>query len=143
MRSLSVIAALTLCAACSAPEEEGETPTGQATEAGATASEDAPAERVALSGTAWRVEGEDGAIYTTYLDADGTYRDFKNGEPLQDGSWEELSEKRLCFSPSSEEARGECWDREPQDSDGTMRATSDSGLTVELRQVTYIAANES
>lgn len=93
-----------------------------------------------MAETAWRVRGEDGAIYTTYFDADATYRDFKNSVRLQEGTWQALSdENKLCFTPSQEGHIGECWALAPLSSKGIMQPTSDGGRTIELRQVTYIA----
>ena len=147
-RCLPPIAALAMCAACTPPaEEEAAAPVGEPTTATGDDSSAEPSpepggDRLALAGTAWRVDGEDGGVYTTYLDPDGTYRDFRNGDPLQEGTWEEVSEGRLCFTPSEEGRSGECWANERQKKDGTMRTTSDSGLTVEVRQVTYVAASQ-
>ncbi|WP_061926622.1 hypothetical protein [Altererythrobacter epoxidivorans] len=152
MRRTILLACAALCiTACSAPEEgadgsvvtEDTTDVAAATEdnAGDTGGSDEtpPAD---LERTAWRVDGEDGAVYTTYLDDDGTYRDFKNGEPLQSGTWEEVSAGRICFEPAEDDKRGECWDNEALAKDGTMRTTSDSDKTVELRRVTYVGPNE-
>lgn len=146
LNTLILLAPLAVCASCTAPAEESGEPAADTASPDAAATDEAAgppedADRVALANTAWRVQGEDGAIYTTYLDADGTYRDFKNGESLQEGSWEEVSEGRLCFTPADEERTGECWSNERQEKDGTMRTTSDSERTVELRQVTYVAAS--
>lgn len=92
--------------------------------------------------TAWRALGEDGAIYTTFFDADGTYRDFKNGEALQSGSWEQREDSKLCFTPAEEDRIGECWTLAPASNDDTMRPTSDGGKEIELRKVTYIAPED-
>lgn len=152
MRHTILLACAALCmTACSAPEESADGPAAAedttdaaaATEgnAGETVSSD-EAPLANLERTAWRVDGEDGSVYTTYLDDDGTYRDFKNGEPLQRGTWEEVSAGRICFEPAEEDKRGECWDNEALAKDGTMRTTSDSDKTVELRRVTYVGPND-
>ncbi len=96
----------------------------------------------AMAQTGWRVLGEDGAVYTTMFDADGTYRDFKNGEALQSGSWEERKDGQLCFTPEAEDRIGECWEIGMVGGDAMMQVTSDAGKTIELRQVTYIAPAE-
>ncbi len=145
--SLLALAPIAVLASCSAPSEDGESadesiPVSPAERAAISVDETSDQKSVALANSAWRLEGEDGAIYTTYLDGDGTYRDFKNGEPFQDGEWQEVTEGRVCFTPSNDERRGECWVNEPQDMNGSMRTTSDSGKTVELRQVTYVAASQ-
>jgi hypothetical protein len=95
-----------------------------------------------MAETAWRVTGEDGAIYTSFLDPDGAYRDFKNGDLWQTGQWKRVGDGRLCFTPDDEERSGECWTNDPPVDGGTMRTTSDTGRTVELRQVAYIAPAE-
>lgn len=92
-----------------------------------------------FSGTAWRSTAEDGARYTTYLDADGTYRDIRNGDPWQSGSWSYRDggkEPELCFTPDAENAVERCW-KPGRMSDGTMRAESDAGREIELERVDY------
>ena len=101
-----------------------------------------PAQMPAMSLTGWRVLGEDGAVYTTYFDADGSYRDFKNGEELQSGTWDERNDGQLCFTPAVEHRIGECWKLGMVGSDKIMTPVSDAGKTIELRQVTYIAPVE-
>lgn len=96
-------------------------------------------DELAMANTAWRVTGEDGAIYTTFLDPEGQYRDMKNGEPWADGTWERLADGRLCFTPSDETRAGECWTLGKHKKNGTMRITSDSGRETLLQQVTYLA----
>jgi hypothetical protein len=92
-----------------------------------------------FSATAWRAVAEDGARYTTYLDPDGTYRDLRNGDPWQTGSWtydEGARPKLLCFTPDDENAIERCWEPGRMSGD-TMRAESDGGLTIELERVDY------
>ncbi|MEP1606771.1 MAG: hypothetical protein ABJJ48_10700, partial [Marinomonas sp.] len=98
----------------------------------------APAKMPTMTQTGWRVRGEDGAVYTTYLDADGSYRDFKNGDPLQVGTWEERVDGKLCFTPEVEGRIGECWALAPLDGDDMMQPVSDAGKTIDMRQVTYL-----
>ena len=92
-----------------------------------------------MSGTAWRTVGEDGAILSTFLDADGRFRDFRNGDPMQEGSWDQPQEGRLCFTPEAEDRLGECWTLGKLRKNGEMRATSDTGLEIKLRQIAYVA----
>jgi hypothetical protein len=103
---------------------------------------DDPVKMPVMSQTGWRVQGEDGAVYTTFFDPDGTYRDFKNGEPLQTGTWEERVDGKLCFTPSAEGRIGECWELGPVTSAGIMKPVNDAGKAIELRTVTYIAPEE-
>ena len=130
-----------------ASEAGGEAPELAADESSASSSDaeaasnddDASDEAMVLRSSAWRVTGEDGAIYTTFFDADGLYRDMKNGEAWADGAWERLGDGRVCFSPSDEGRAGACWSLGRESREGTMRVTSDDGREVELQRVTYIA----
>ncbi|UYH54738.1 hypothetical protein N6L26_11940 [Qipengyuania sp. SS22] len=92
-----------------------------------------------FAATAWRAVAADGARYTTYLDADGTYRDLRNGDPRQTGSWSYSAverDKRLCFIPTPATGVERCW--EPgRMSGGTMKATNDDGVSIELERVEY------
>lgn len=124
-------------AACTAgeTEEADPAPTG---EASATPSGE-PAPEV-FAATAWRVIAQDGARYTTYLDADGSYRDLRNGDPWQTGSWRYFDGeegKRLCFEPDDESGLERCW-KPGRMSGETMRAESDSATTIELERVEYL-----
>ena len=92
-----------------------------------------------FAATAWRAVAEDGARYTTQLDPDGTYRDLRNGDPWQTGSWtysDGEHGKLLCFTPEDENGIERCWEPERMSGD-TMRATSDSGTAIELERVDY------
>lgn len=125
-----------------APEEQAtaEPDNAEPDKAEPVEAEKAEAEEMAtMAETAWRVLGEDGAVYTTFFDANGLYRDFKNGEALQSGSWEERDDGKLCFTPEEEDRIGECWELGKVDRDGMMKPVSDAGKTIELRQVTYMA----
>ena len=148
MRMSPLLASVLLLAGCNPPPEEaaGESApaAAAASAAGDATSSESPAasptpEQLALVNTAWRVSGEDGATYTTMFDADGQYRDLKNGEPWQQGGWERLADGRLCFEPSDETRAGACWTLGEEKQDGKMRARSDTGREIELQQVTYIA----
>jgi hypothetical protein len=137
MRFLSVpaFAALAL-SACSPTEDTG----GDAPDAADPAAlpSDEPAPQI-FAATAWRAVAEDGARYTTQLDPDGTYRDLRNGDPWQTGSWtysDGEQGKLLCFTPGDENGIERCWEPERVRGD-TMRATSDSGTTIELERVDY------
>lgn len=158
-RLAPVFAAALLAVSCSpTPEEQSQVDAVNASQSAEETADPAAAESgsaeaatdatgdgentMQLAETGWRIVGQDGAVYTTFLDNDGTYRDLKNGEPFEQGKWERRADGELCYTPDAEDRAGECWTLETPDSDGTMRATSDSDLTIEARQVTYIAPAE-
>ncbi|MBX7481859.1 hypothetical protein [Qipengyuania qiaonensis] len=92
-----------------------------------------------FAATAWRVVAEDGARYTTQLDADGTYRDLRNGDPWQTGRWAYSDGEQgrlLCFVPEAENGIQSCW-TPGRMSSGKVRATSDRGTVIELERVEY------
>uniref|UniRef100_UPI0035C851FC hypothetical protein n=1 Tax=Qipengyuania sp. TaxID=2004515 RepID=UPI0035C851FC len=96
-----------------------------ATEAGAEAMAEAPADKPSripddLTGTAWRASGADGGSYTTFLDADGRYRDVKNGEPFHDGAWDRRADGSICFLPDGTEAQRRCWTPDGMTDEGNM-----------------------
>ncbi len=97
-----------------------------------------------FAATAWRADAENGARYTTYLDPDGTYRDLRNGDPWQRGSWSYTAgdEARLCFTPEAEGGVRRCWTPEPL-SDETMAATDAQGRRIELERVEYAPPPEA
>ncbi len=121
--------------------DDGASTPGTATEAGAAQGQSGPL--LDMTGTGWRVTGEDGSIYTSFLDPDGNYRDFRNGTLWQTGTWERRGDGRLCFTPDDEDRVGECWTNDPPIDDGTMLTTNDAGRTIELLRVTYIPAEEA
>lgn len=156
MRSTPLVASILLLAACNSPDEaatneiaaevDGGIAEGEAAADGAAAPDEATKddaepspEELAMVNTAWRVIGEDGAIYTTFFDPDGHYRDIRNGEPWHDGGWERIDDQRLCFTPSDEALAGACWRLGKHKKNGTMRVTSEEGREVLLQQVTYLA----
>ena len=101
------------------------------------------ARRSRPSATAWRALAADGARYTTYLDQDGTYRDLRNGDPWQTGSWtysKDEGDKLLCFTPDSENGAERCWRPERMNGD-TMRARS-GDTEIELTRVEYAPPGE-
>lgn len=131
-----------LAAACSPAEE----PAPEATSADETAdSEDSsvrPAPEIFV-GTAWRAMSEDGARYTTYLNSDGTYRDLRNGDEWQTGTWrfDQEAGALLCFFPEAEAATESCWKPGRMRGD-TLDATDSEGRRIELRKVDYIPSSE-
>ncbi|MEX0341943.1 MAG: hypothetical protein AB3N06_05105, partial [Erythrobacter sp.] len=95
--------------------------------------------------TAWRAVAADGARYTTFLDPDGTYRDLRNGDHWQTGSWTYSGDTQgriLCFTPSDENGVELCWEPDRMSGD-TLRAESDSGVTIELERVEYVLPDDA
>lgn len=140
-RHLFLIAPL-LLAAC-----EGAEVLSPADTASGGGGEEAPAEpqpeeqspeQVAMAGTGWLAIGADGSVYTTHFDADGTYRDYRGGEFVQQGEWQRREDGRLCFTPADEARLGACWETQGLQDDGTMRAQDADGRAIELRRVTYL-----
>lgn len=107
--------------------------------------EERSTEQVAMAGTGWLAIGADESVYTTQFDADGTYRDYRNGEFVQQGEWQRREDGRLCFTPADETTLGACWETKGLKDDGTMRALDADGRAIELRRVTYLppAAREA
>lgn len=94
-----------------------------------------------LQSTAWRVTAPDGARYVTMLDAGGTYRDLRNGDPWQEGSWtysDGRDGKQICLEPDHEEGVERCWQPSRMEDD-TMIATSSEDRRIELTRVEYSA----
>lgn len=142
MRQLPVLAMLIVLAACN-PQADGGEITGNPDTSGASPAAPEPAQSgkaPVLSASGWLVVGEDGLVYTTMLDPDGTYRDFRDGQPLQDGAWRRGNGGNLCFIPAAEDRNGECWTLGRLKANGSMRATSASGRVVVLRRIAYAPA---
>jgi len=103
-------------------------------------------ERLAMAETGWLTIGRDGSVYTTQFDADGTYRDYRNGEFLQEGKWRRSEDGLLCFTPATQDRPGACWETLGLEDDGTMRARDADGRAIQLRRVSYLppetAAND-
>lgn len=87
--------------------------------------------------TAWRVVAVDGARYTTYFDEGGRYRDFRNGDPWQEGSWETDAQGQLCFLPDPEGGVLRCWQPDRMQDDDRMIATSEGGERIRIERADY------
>ncbi|UVI39753.1 hypothetical protein [Qipengyuania spongiae] len=87
--------------------------------------------------TAWRVVAADGARYTTYFDEGGRYRDFRNGDPWQEGGWETDAEGQLCFLPDPEGGVLRCWQPDRMQDDNRMIATSEGGQRIRIERADY------
>lgn len=97
-----------------------------------------------FSGTAWRAVAADGARYTTYLDTGGRYRDLRNGDPWQEGSWSiaEAGKRQICFLPDGEAGRQTCW--QPDEMEGRrLYLGNGAGRRIELRQVEYVPPGDA
>ena len=145
MRAYSIVIIPLLLAACS-PADMG----NQSNESAAAEAEsdvdgvevEQPAKSPDLERTAWRAIAQDGAVFTTFLDENGRYRDFRNGDAWRDGNWRRNDDGQLCFTPTDENLAGECWKLKKPNSSGVMRATNNADLTIKLQQVTYIAPDD-
>ena len=141
---LSAALALSACAA----EEDGAAD-GPADVAASTEAAEEARELKEFVGTAWRVSAEDGARYVTYLDAEGRYRDLRNGDPWQEGGWsleaapgDEEGQVLLCFQPEGDNVRERCWETGKLD-DGKLIVTSGGGRRVQLEKVAYEAPQDA
>lgn len=134
-----LFAALSICLLAGCAPEGGGAENSSEEEAGDTQegpSEDAN-EALLMADTAWLSVGSDGSVQTTFLDADGQYRDFRNGVAADTGSWESRLDGSLCLTPAV--GRGDCWTSEKLEDDGSTILTSAGGKRVEIKQITYTA----
>lgn len=127
-------------AGCTPPAGEQEaTATAEQSDAASTP-EPSPAFSPAPSSydnTAWRSTAENGALFATYLDGDGTYRDLRNGDPYQTGSWTYGDEGRLCLTPDGENTQGGCWMPRRMSRDDKLVLVNDNQKRIELTRITY------
>lgn len=95
--------------------------------------------------SAWRVTADDGARYTTYLDAGGRYRDLRNGDLWQEGDWrlvEGPEVRELCFTPDAENAQETCW-RPGRIKDETLVANGEGDRRIQLMRAPYSPPGET
>lgn len=132
-----LIASLALAAMACTPAEEEPATEGEAPAAEASGKPvEGPAPEV-FAGTAWRSTAEDGARFTTYLDEDGTYRDIRNGDQWQTGTWRYVEAgPLLCFIPDGDDVAETCWKPGKMRGD-TMVATDADDRRIELERVEY------
>ncbi|WP_427964256.1 hypothetical protein [Altererythrobacter sp.] len=138
-RLLPIPAISLALAACNPPADSGGVAAEQSATPEPSGTATSSAKPVTMAETGWLVVGRDGSILTTYLDADDTYRDLRNGQPLQTGQWTRSNDGELCFTPDAEDRAGDCWTLGKPGDDGTLRATDTAGLEIELRQIPYQA----
>lgn len=108
-----------------------------------------PTDPVEMAETGWAANDSDGVIYTTFIDPDGTYRDFRDGVRYQIGSWDMPGSNRLCYRPDDaiEESGADdggrtCWTVRPPGRDGVMIAVDSDGREVKVRRVKYVPPEE-
>ena len=148
LAALGLVLALGACTSGNEDASESAAQSTAETQAeGAAPEQPAPEETrqpaIDLAGTGWRVLGEEGAVYTTYFDEDGTYRDLRNGEPFRQGTWERRPDEELCFLPDSSEQASTCWTLGPLDENETMIATDANGRDIAVRKAAYLTAEEA
>lgn len=146
-RSAVLLPAALALVACAA-EEDG-VADGPADVAASSEGADEAKNLEEFVGTAWRVSAEDGARYVTYLDAEGRYRDLRNGDPWQEGGWaleaapgDEEGQVLLCFQPEGDNVRERCWETGKLD-DGKLIVTSGGGRRVQLEKAAYEAPQDA
>ena len=128
--------AIWLISGCSAGSEPDESAPAPPSDQSADGTELSP-ESLVMAETAWLSVSEDGAVYTTFLDPDGRYRDLRDGQIVHTGSWEQNASSELCFSP--DDGMGACWEHGSPGLDGVMRATNRAGRAIEVKRITYTA----
>ncbi|MEP3051859.1 MAG: hypothetical protein ABJP48_03860 [Erythrobacter sp.] len=139
---MAMAAALSACSAGKTEQSSGDTEASSDADAAQPIETDSRGD-VTFSESAWLSIGNDGAVYTTFFDADGSYRDHRNGIALQNGTWRKLEDARLCFFPEQQNRTGDCWSIGALEDNGTMRLTSSQGRDIEVRQVAYLAAESA
>lgn len=146
MRASLPILAFAACLTGCTPAADDTPATGSTAEpavAGEAAADDeaeAPPPAAAPSSyenTAWRSTAENGALFATYLDAGGTYRDLRNGDPYQTGSWTYGDDGQLCLVPDGENTRGGCWTPRRMNADGKLILVNAADKRIELTRITY------
>lgn len=149
LMSMRLFPLLALCgltlSSCEAPADssgEAATPSASASEAG-DAADGGEKETAVLvfAESGWLTVGADGGVQTTFLDADGRYRDLRNGEQVAQGSWQQRPDGSLCFEPDT--GFGACWTIEPLEDDGSAIAVNGEGKRIEVRRVSYIGPDAS
>ena len=158
--NLCAIAALPLLTGCEGGEADelaaedvaGDADTGvdaeggEAQQAPATTPTDRPTEPITMAGTAWDANDSNGAVYTTFIDPEGTYRDFRDGKVWQIGSWDRPGGNRICFKPDNpveEDGSRLCWTVRQPGEDGVMVAIDEDGREVTVREVEYVPPEDS
>jgi len=141
MRHVLLIGLALLGAGCT-PDPDA-SPASEPSEALTTTPSETPTTSLpdSFAETAWRSEADDGTRYVTYIDADGTYRDLRNGDPWQTGTWtyDKAGEHRLCFTPDDKNGVERCWKPEKMHGQDMDVVGGPDAQRVELEQVDYVA----
>ncbi|MEL6237610.1 MAG: hypothetical protein AAFQ90_03345 [Pseudomonadota bacterium] len=129
-------------AACSEPVDTADAtsaPSGPASSpASATTSEpgnELSPESLEMAESGWLSVSVDGAVYSTFLDPDGRYRDVRDGAVVYTGTWVQNAARELCFTPN--QGTSACWSHGAPGLDGVMQATNQAGRAIALKQITY------
>ena len=136
-----VTAAVLALHGCEAPADPATETAMEEQTAESEQQSDTPRELPDFNRSAWLTIGADGAVQTTFLDAEGRYRDLRNGTLVAGGGWEERPEGTVCFEPDT--GRGECWEITATEDDGTLIATNAQDKRVQLKQVAYAPPADS
>lgn len=135
------LAALVAIAGCT-PADDAAAPANPASQTEPAPQESPRALQIpdSFEGTAWRVAGADGGRYVTFLDAEGRYRDLKDGEPFHTGAWDRRADGSICFLPDGAETQRRCWTPDRMTDDGRMVVVGgEEGARVELEPGDYEA----
>lgn len=119
-----------------ASEAPSDAEAGEDTGAAATASRP-----MLVANTGWLSVGADGSVQTTFLDADGRYRDFRNGVVSDTGSWERRPDGAFCLQPDA--GKNACWTADRPAKDGSVVVSSDFGKRIELKPISYTPPAEA
>ena len=138
--ALAMMASLAIISCAPAVEETAAEPEGIETgsESGDADGNNLPE---SFAETAWISRSEDGARYTTFFDADGSYRELRNGDPRQTGEWsfaEGPEGKQVCVQPDAEAGVKSCW-RPDSIEDGKLLVSGPEGKRVALQRADYSA----
>ena len=135
--ALALFAALAL-AACDDASGSGATDALTGSGDSEPAAEESPANvSLPVAESGWLTVGADGAVQTTFFDAGGRYRDFRNGAPFGTVKWEQRPDGTVCFEP--DEGAGACWETGPPNKDGEVIATDSDGNAISIKRITYVA----
>lgn len=135
IRALAGAAFAAAACACT-PSGDGTTP-GEAAQPSQSPSS-APLPTM-FAQTAWRSTSEDGSSFTTYLDDGGRYRDVRDGEPWQDGTWDfdKAGDGRLCLTPKDPNGVERCWEPDTMRDGKLIMTSSADGHRIALERVDY------
>jgi len=123
MKTIAILCALSVLAACSEAETA---PEPEATEA------EAPAAAWALEAGTYEYTRSDGVSGLNTVVADGTYSNAIEGGEIETGTWGQESDLS-CLVPAEGDKR--CYTFTQPDAEGNFTGTMENGVTVEVRKV--------